>query len=69
MKKARGQLRAFDCSHVFDSIGEECSSSIFIYERSHVGIHGDLLEGTEYLVSLCEYSEHVACVSDEIHID
>ena len=23
MKKARGQLRAFDCSHVFDSIGEE----------------------------------------------
>ena len=23
MKKARGQLRAFDCSHVYDSIGEE----------------------------------------------
>ena len=39
-----------------------------IYERSHIGIHGDLLEGTEYLVSLCQQSEHVACVSDVLPI-
>ena len=36
MKKARGQLRAFDCSHVYDSIGEEHVPRVsYIWEVSH----------------------------------
>ena len=69
MKKARGQLRAFNCSHAFDSIGKEHGPRVSIYMRGltqeSMGIS---LKVRRYVVSLCEQSEHVACVSDVLHI-